>query len=333
MFKSLIRKILLDRKTPHKIRERFTLIDNNELEELRKSFLVNHFTKDRGYDNNFLRTQYGAKAMEDALVNRLTTARDLIIPWISSNINLYESKILEIGCGSGAGTIALAEQAKFVIGLDIDLDIMKVAKDRCRIHGINNVEFQNSGEINISKNYGNEINVVIFYASLEHMLYKERKAWIQKAWNMLPNNGYFIIIDSPNRLFYYDGHTTDLPFYNWLPDHLSFEYIKTRTDHFLNHSDIGISKSDLMKKGRGISFHDLEIALSMPINEFKIIDSLCKYDRKRKQLFHLLSSLNRLLKLRKQSLESRYIKLMKEYQPDLHPGFLQSYINIIIQKN
>ena len=333
MFKSLITNYFLKSKIPDDLRERFISINKNDLDELKKSFLINHFTKNRGYNGNYLKSTHGTKAMDDALVNRLNTARHLLIPWIANKINLHDSKILEIGCGSGSGTVALAEQAKFVIGLDIDLDIINVAKDRCRIHGINNVEFHNSDILDFEQEEPSNVNVVVFFASLEHMLWNDRKSALKKAWELLPNDGYLIIIDTPNRLFYYDGHTTDLPFYNWLPDNISFEYIKNKPDHLVNYLDSNISKPELLIKGRGISFHDLEISLSKSIDEIEVIDSLNEYERREKKLFNVLKTFYRILRLRNKSIELSYTQLMTKYQPHLHTGFFQQYINMIFQKN
>ena len=330
--KSLITKLFLNSKIPNHLRKRFKSIDNKNLDLLKKSFLANHFTEDRGYKKNFLNSPHGLKSMDDALVNRLTAARQLLIPWISKNINLHESNILEIGCGSGSSTVALAEQAQFVIGLDIDSDIISVAKDRCRIHGIDNVEFHNSDILNFETKELRNINAVVFFASLEHMLWNDRKSALKKAWELLPPSGYLIIIDTPNRLFFYDGHTTDLPFYNWLPDDISFEYIKNIRNHFLNHVDSNISKRELLLKGRGISFHELEISLSKPMHDIKVIDSLNEYQNREQKIFNLIKTFHRVLRLKDKSIELSYTQLMAKYQPNLHTGFFQPYINMIFQK-
>jgi len=332
MIKTLISDYLTKKFISNDLIENFRFLNSDQQDELRNSLLNNHFTVNRGYDKRYLKSNFGKKAMADAAENRLIAARYTLMPWLSKNINLDNSIILEIGCGSGSGTVALAEQAQYVFGLDIDSDIIAVAKDRCRIHNINNVEFYNSNIMDFEQKGSENINVVVFFASLEHMLWNDRKSALKKAWDLLPNNGYLIIIDTPNRLFFYDGHTTDLPFYNWLPDDVSFEYIKNKSNHLLNHLDSNISKPELLLKGRGISYHELEISLSRTIDQIKVIDSLNEYENREKKIFNLLKTFHRILKLRKKSIELRYTQLMNKYQPNLHTGFFQPYINMIFQK-
>ena len=51
---------------------------------------------------------------------------------------------------------------------------------------------------------------------------------------MLAENGWLVIIETPNRLWWSDSHTSELPFYNWLPDELAFRYRGHSRRHELN---------------------------------------------------------------------------------------------------
>jgi len=72
----------------------------------------------------------------------------------------------------------------------------------------------------ISKAYSptDNFNFIIFYASLEHM------TSLVNAWSLLSNNGVLCVIEAPNRLWYFDSHTSGLPFYYWLPDEIAIKY-------------------------------------------------------------------------------------------------------------
>ena len=71
---------------------------------------------------------------------------------------------------------------------------------------------------------GRTFDFVIFYASLEHMTHGERIASIRESWQLLGPDSLWCVIETPNRLWYHDGHTSLLPFFMWLPDELAFEY-------------------------------------------------------------------------------------------------------------
>ena len=52
------------------------------------------------------------------------------------------------------------------------------------------------------------------------MTHRERLRSLQVASRMLVDDGVLCIIEAPNRLWPFDSHTADLPFFHWLPDEL-----------------------------------------------------------------------------------------------------------------
>ena len=55
---------------------------------------------------------------EPTAASRLSRDRVAVIPWLDRTRPLRGSRILEVGCGRGASTVALAEQGAELIALD-----------------------------------------------------------------------------------------------------------------------------------------------------------------------------------------------------------------------
>ena len=264
------------------------------------------------------------KIIEEHLNKRLQYNRQVVIPWIKSTTTLENMEILEIGAGTGSSTVALAEEKANVTAIDIDHQALKIAKDRLNYHGLKaELIFLNSNKI---KKYfkSKKFNIIMFFASLEHMTYQERISTLKQAWSLLKKDGLLIIIETPNRLWYRDTHTTDLPFLHWLPDEIATTYIKKfyqedKNSNLANKKNL-LKPELLIRQGRGVSFHEFELAIK-PIDELKVISNLNEFKFKYiKKLINIFSS------------DGRYMKKIKDQYPSLPQAFLQSYLNIVIKK-
>jgi len=74
---------------------------------------------------------------------------------------------------------------------------------------------------------------------------------------------------------------------------------------------------------RGVSFHEFELTIK-PVRELRIKSSL--------NGTHLESRLWRFLKWRF-SIERRYASLLRRIVPELHKGFLESFLYLIIERD
>ena len=297
-----------------------------------------HYTEERGYNENYLDTKHGKKSLQDTIYNRIEEVRHRIIPWLESCRPLSNLNIIEVGSGSGTGTIALAEQAKSVIALDIDSEILKVCEDRCKILHLENIEYHCMELSNYSYNNSDNLDAIIFYASLEHMTLKQRISALRTAWEILPIGGLIIIIDTPNCLFFYDGHTSGLPFHHWISDELAYRYVEVnpnsifRSELFLDQLN-NAKMDEFISWGRSVSYHDLEVSTKKSINSLNFLDSLSSYENKKYYNEKKLLTLSRKIRFKKESVTDRYIKLMSEYQPQIDPAFFSPYLNIILEKH
>jgi 2-polyprenyl-3-methyl-5-hydroxy-6-metoxy-1,4-benzoquinol methylase len=172
----------------------------------------------------YLSTEWGRNDLENHLYRRLKMDRNIIIPWLDQSRLLRNSSVLEIGCGTGCSTVALAEQGAKVTAIDVDECSLIVASERCQAHGLD-VSFAHANATEVNRLFSDRhFNYIIFYASLEHMTIEERMSAMRATWGMLSDGDLWCVIETPNRLWYHDGHTSLLPFYMWLPDELAFEY-------------------------------------------------------------------------------------------------------------
>jgi len=252
------------RKSFKQVKKNFIEINEEKRKDLYKC--LSEYFLFRFNNDEYLNSEIGKKDMEDHMVNRLFEFRYGTIPWINSLMSLEKSKVLEIGCGTGCTTIPLAEQGCELTSIDVnDLDIM-VAKKRCELYNLSaNILAMNATKIN---EINEKFDLILFAASLEHMTYDERIISIKQAWNMLKKNGFLAVIETPNRLYYFDGHSSFLHFYHWLPDQIAMQYSK-----FSPREACRSSNSDEMtfiRFGRGASFHEFEIALDIRCSEFEV---------------------------------------------------------------
>jgi 2-polyprenyl-3-methyl-5-hydroxy-6-metoxy-1,4-benzoquinol methylase len=316
--KRIAKKLLFP--IPSRLAKNFIQINRAGLDAIEKSIRANYHVGWRS-PGNYSKEKYQAD-LNAHLSVRLDSDRREIIPWIDSARPLKSMRILEIGCGTGSSTIALAEQGAKVVGIDIDEGALRVAKDRSRAYGLG-IEFKSLNCSQISCAFKpNDFGCIIFFASLEHMTVGERLTSLREAWAMLTTDGLLVVVETPNRLWYFDRHTSLLPFFNWLPNELAFAYSRFSPrenfrELFRNYNPA--SREHFLREGRGMSFHELDIAIG-PTKDLHVISSLATFQGVR-------------YRLKKTRLERRFKSILRCIYPSIHEGFCDDHLYLIIQKS
>jgi len=317
MIKKIAKKILKQiRKSqvPDYLKKNQIKLDGSQLKNVEMSIRENYHTGWRSEKNYTIATyEFDLRAH---LIDRLETDRINYIPWFNKTVQLKGANILEIGCGTGSSTIALAEQGANVTGIDIDEGALKVARDRCEIYNVPATIISGNASEVYNELRSQKFDLIIFFACIEHMVYAERIDCLRKYYDLLSNGAYLSIVDTPNRLWYFDSHTSILPFFHWLPDNVAFDYSKF--SERINFKELYLENSDekmlhFLRRGRGFSFHELEIALNIPAEKYQVADYF------RHPFFPY-------------SLDNKFHKLLARIYPKISKSFFYPYINIIIRK-
>ncbi len=290
--------------------------------QVRASLLEHYFAAS---PPGYLETEIGRKDLDAHQFQRLARNRRVIVPWLDAARPLAGARILEIGCGTGASTVTLAEQGAEVIGVDVDEPAMAAARERVRLHG-QRAQLVRCNATEVAERFaGERFDFIIFFAALEHMTHEERLAAIASTWKMLPGGGLWVVIETPNRLWYYDGHTALLPFFHWLPEDLAFKYTRfSQRSNFreIYREDGPERRQHFLRRGRGVSFHEFELAIG-PAAELEVVSCLHEFGGRPR----------RLPRLRRPSTSEAYRELLARVGPaGAHAGFYQEDLDLILRK-
>ncbi|HEY6823538.1 MAG TPA: class I SAM-dependent methyltransferase [Steroidobacteraceae bacterium] len=273
----------------------------------------------------FLASPEGHEAFRNHLFYRLEMDRYELVPWINSVLPLRGTRILEIGCGTGSGTVALAEQGAQVTALDVHAEALQVAEKRCEIHGVGGVRFVQANAERLTSMYRTgQFDLVLFFAVLEHMTLSERDMALRSAWTLLAEGQYLGLGETPNRLWPYDTHTSRLPFFNWLPDELAFRYsqfsprlsLRTRFREMTEESMLRFRR-----EGRGVSFHELDLALG---ESYQVISDQTAYLAARNPLKRFKRILAR---------DGARERALNAYSPGRHRALFRQSLDLLIRKS
>jgi S-adenosylmethionine-dependent methyltransferase len=289
-------------------------------DKVRESLLRHYFT-----DKNYLQSEIGQRDLANHLELRLKSARQRVIPWIESFLPLSGRHILQVGCGTGSSTLAMAERGAHITAFDIARNSIRVAQERCLAHGYS-VEFMVGNAANLKRRFSRRrLDGIIYYAVLEHMTHEERRKSLGEAWEILEPGALLIVVETPNRLWYFDGHTALLPFYHWLPDRLAFEYARFSEREFFRdryHAHTRKNELHFLRRGRGVSFHDFELFIA-PLKSLEIVSCMQTYFRAQNAAEQERWS---------NSVAGRYQGILREVSPYLHPAFLEQYLDLAIRR-
>ena len=96
--------------------------------------------------------------------------------------------------------------------------------------------------------------MIVCNAVLEHIHPRHRREHITELWRALKTGGHLFVLETPNRLWPKDGHTTGLLFVPYLPLSLARHYAIL----FSNSVSSNESVDDLAARGiRGVTFREI----------------------------------------------------------------------------
>ena len=260
------------------------------------------------------------------LTGRLTDDRYSVVPWIDDAYPLDGASVLEIGSGTGASTVALGEQGALITGVDVDAVALKVARARCQAYNIK-VDFHCINGAEIRRAFCNKtFDIVVFFAVLEHMTLDERLEAIKSTWEATRPGGIWCVVETPNRLWFHDGHTSFDNFYHWLPDDLAKAWgTRSRRKFFASALSTpgGISTIEFARWGRGVSFHEFDLALG-DSRKLNVISNKHDFLRRSSPALSLHSFASR---------ARRFERFLEALEPEINPGFFRQYLDLAIRKS
>ncbi len=258
--------------------------------------------------------------LNDHIINRLESDRRRIIPWLNASIPLKGKKILEIGCGTGSSSVALAEQGAIVTGVDLDQGALLVAEDRKKEYNLDiNFHYVNATEVQ-ERFKDEQFDLIIFFATIEHMIHEERMIALKKTWEMLKPGGMWVVLETPNRLWYFDGHTSNLPFFQWLPDDLALKYAKNSPRKDLADSISEPSDETMLhflRLGRGLSYHEFDLTMG-DARKLNVVSSKVEFEKYEW--------------LKESKVNQKFKSFLKAAYSGLHDGFYDKSLDLIIRK-
>ena len=231
------------------------------------------------YDQELLDSEAGKVDIENNVFRRYDHSLRHVVPWMSRQTELTGKNVLEIGCGTGSSTAALAHYVRRIEGYDIHSLAIQGARKRIEIMGLDNVRLNLIDEDSlierITKDADNKYDIILLFAVLEHQTVAERHDTLKTCWNLLADGGIMAVIDTPNILHYFDLHTSKLPFVHMLPSRLYARYatLSPRSAFAKSFSDEEQRSDtqldlDIARWGRGASYHDFELALGRDYKNF-----------------------------------------------------------------
>lgn len=234
------------------------------------------------WDPDFVGTPEGADAIDEVLYRRQQRAEAHAVKWLSRFLDLPNSNVIEIGCGTGAASIPLARVCRKLTGLDIDAHSIELARLRAVYHGVHdNVEFMAVTPerlLDAALECAREVDVFVLYAVLEHLTPAERVHYLRAMWDSLPAGGALVVIDTPNRLTWEDKHTAYMDFFHMLPDEYVCDYAGRSPRPFFEKTMKSLDRANFRELryrwGLGASFHEFELALSEKLDEIVVADGL-----------------------------------------------------------
>ena len=254
---------------------------------------------------------------------RYAYASKVILPWISQSANV-EGFVVEFGCGNASVTTAVAERAEHVLGLDIDEAAVGEGRAKLAGRGLANAELV-SGSFEelvaaLEERRG-EIDLFLLFAVLEHMTLDERLRILSLAGDVVSTNGAIAVVESPNRLLWWDYHTSELPFFGMLPDELALRYFdRSQREDFKEEVAAAIDQGEsaarerLSRWGRGVSFHEFELAF----DDFPANVVACNYEPE-------------LLGVREIHREELALaRFLRRVRPDIPPSFSRYWLDLVI---
>jgi len=293
--------------------------------ELAKVLLEKHFKAAWFQDSD---SQQQQSYLQDHVRGRFDICRSWLIPWLENLVDLRNTDIVEIGCGTGSTSAALAIEARSVDAYDIVTSAVDTAAKRAEILGLTNAAFHHNSPDQLlvevaAAHPPNTVHMVVCFAVLEHAKHQERLDLLRLMWGMLAPGGLLVIGDTPNRLSYWDAHTSWLPFFDLLPHELAIEYVQRspRKGHVetmlrAQKQSQDVAEETLIRLGRGVSYHEFELAIG-DVNSLVVGDG---FDPE--PLSHYWVNLETRLLF-------TYAKLKGL---DIHPAFLRSTIDVILRK-
>jgi 2-polyprenyl-3-methyl-5-hydroxy-6-metoxy-1,4-benzoquinol methylase len=252
---------------------------------------------------------------------------DRYMPWLASVVPLKRRKVLEIGAGTGTSTIPILEMGASVVAVDLNAAGLEVAKTRAELHGVDHLlttRCLNAVDVGPAL-AGQSFDLVVYFASLEHMTGYERTVSLRDSWSLLNPGGYLAVCDAPNRLWFFDNHTSTQNFYHWLPDGLAARYAERTPRTGFNTSFLEPSSDEadrLAWWGRGVSFHDFEVALGIDVKSLTLHG---EGQFRRERLPDWAAAWH-------STIEGRYFALLQEIAPDIPAPFLEDEIALAMQK-
>ncbi|HLX88977.1 MAG TPA: class I SAM-dependent methyltransferase [Acidimicrobiales bacterium] len=308
---------------PDELQARHVVFDEASIEQLLVALKEDYFgaqTEEFGDVEEYLATDTGKADCRDHLVERLDRNRATVIPWLDHLKSLDGSRVLEIGAGDGASTVAMAEQGATVLATDVNERFLRVNAIRCKLAGLTDVRFEamNSDTLSAHVRRG-EYDVIVFFAALEHMTFDERMASLRMAWELLDPGGLLVVIETPNRLWYLDDHTAMTPFFHWLPDDVARRYASYTPRTYYNSGPVdGVDDVPFARWGRGVSFHDFVLALGIPAPQLPVAGCLHEYLD--------------LPRWRRHTRDGRYLRFIRSLAPEVPNGFFYSYLDIALRR-
>jgi 2-polyprenyl-3-methyl-5-hydroxy-6-metoxy-1,4-benzoquinol methylase len=133
--------------------------------------------------------------------------------------SLQHKRILDFGCGTGASSVALAQFTREVVAYDIDSESIRICQQRVFEHGMEpKVSVFAGNDIAADSNNLGKFDIIVMNGVLEHMPLTTphlRAKIIQKLWTLLEDSGYLVVNETPNRLYPFDFHSTQLWWIPW----------------------------------------------------------------------------------------------------------------------
>ena len=109
--------------------------------------------------------------------------------------NLEGKKVLEIGCGNGIQAIYIMRKYKpaEIVGIDLNYDNIRIAKEELLKHGIKNIKFLIGDAQKLAEIDDDSIDIVLNIESAFH--YPEKDKFIKQIYRVLKPGGEFVIAD------------------------------------------------------------------------------------------------------------------------------------------